>query len=168
MLMQGSAFSKGTLMARNVIVFFLFSIMVGSTVARADISACAATIEGAVYQDANQNGDRDPGEVGMGAIVRIYSDTWGGPLAEVQTGALMAGQGKYVFPIVQTAKTYYVCVSLDSCSTQTQPAAPGPHVVQNVGPHGPESGTPDEGAYCWAVEDPFNNRRFGVYTRPCE
>lgn len=104
----------------------------------------------------------------MGAIVRIYSDTWGGPLAEMQTGGLTGGQGKYVFPIVQTGKTYHVCVSLDSCSFQTQPTAASAHAVPNVGPHGPESGTPDEGAYCWEVQDPFNSRRFGVYTNPCE
>ena len=154
-------------MVRRLVVLFLFGIIVISAAAWAEINACGATIEGSVYQDADQNGDRDPGEEGMGVIVRFYTDYWG-PIGEMETGKLTAAPGKYVFPVVQTGKTYFVCVSLDSCSTQTYPTAANAHAVPNIGGHGPNSGTPDEGEYCWEVKDPFANRRFGVYTRPCE
>jgi hypothetical protein len=153
-------------MFRRLGLFFLFCLL--ATTAWADIDACRATIEGSVFQDVNQNGDRDPEDEGMGAIVRIYTDFWGGPIAEMETGRLTAAPGRYIFPIVQTGKTYFVCVSLDSCSIQTHPSAVGGHAVFNIGPHGPNSGTPDEGDYCWEVSDPFHNRRFGVHTFPCE
>jgi len=153
-------------MVRRLALLFLAGILL-SAAARAEINACSATMEGSVFQDANQNGDRDPGEEGMGAIVRLYTDFWG-PVGEMEAGKLTAAQGKYIFPIVQTGKTYFVCVSLDSCSTQTFPTASSAHAVPNLGSHGPNSATPDEGAYCWEVQNPFNNRRFGVYTRPCE
>jgi SdrD B-like domain len=154
-------------MFRRFALLFLLGAMIISTAARADINACGATIEGSVYQDTNQNGDRDPGEEGMSAIVRLYTDFWG-PVGEMESGKLTAAQGKYLFPVVQTGKTYFVCVSLDSCSIQTYPTASNAHAVPNIGSHGPNSGTPDEGEYCWQVENPFANRRFGVHTFPCE
>lgn len=155
-------------MFRSTASFFLLATIIISTSVQADIFAAVATIEGSVYRDANQNGIFDVGERGIASNVRMYSSSWGGPLIEMESGALTGVPGTYLFPVVKTGKAYFICIVLDSCSIQTQPTLSDTQGVPNMGPHGPSSGNPDEGEYCWEVLAPFANRRFGVYTSPCE
>jgi hypothetical protein len=166
--------SKGdTSMRRSVFYLVLaLSCLCGSGLMVGSVAAqtCVSTIEGSVFLDANQSGARDPGEVGLsGFAVRLYNSSWG-YVGETLTGRVSAAQGRYVFPVVQTDQTYFVCISRPGGDwSETHPAAVGGSKVLNLGPHNPDtSGSPDEGRYCWEVMAGSPNRSFGMFQCQCE